>query len=173
MPIWIGWRLLGLWCQWNHLVGTKIFYPYSSFPENPYAIAYQFINRSERNGVTGNTQLSYNFTKTTRFIGKNLGRLWCRAQGTKATFMTQVPKCQRVVFAHKTSLLKKLPTTFFKIWKEFSKDIKLTFTGGGSTLRNNYEREEMRPTPYLGGHVLSRRRRRPCLYSIQKQICNK
>ncbi|HET7896591.1 MAG TPA: TonB-dependent receptor plug domain-containing protein, partial [Flavisolibacter sp.] len=43
--------------------GRKIFYPFSSFPENPYAIAYEFLNSSYRNGLTGNVSATYNFTK--------------------------------------------------------------------------------------------------------------
>lgn len=38
-------------------------YPYSSFPENPYAVSYEFINKSGRNAVTGNVQATYNITK--------------------------------------------------------------------------------------------------------------
>src|SRR5215217_2051229 len=38
-------------------------YPFSSFPENPYAISNEFINRTGRNGLTGNVQASYQFTK--------------------------------------------------------------------------------------------------------------
>lgn len=41
----------------------KIFYPFSTFPENPYAIAYEFINRSNRHNITGNVQAAYNITK--------------------------------------------------------------------------------------------------------------
>ncbi|MEO8173419.1 MAG: SusC/RagA family TonB-linked outer membrane protein [Sediminibacterium sp.] len=43
--------------------GKKIEYPFSSFPENPYAIAYEFINRSNRHNVTGNIQATYNLNK--------------------------------------------------------------------------------------------------------------
>lgn len=42
---------------------TAIFYPYSSFPENPYAIAYEFLNKMSRNSITGNFSATYNFTK--------------------------------------------------------------------------------------------------------------
>ncbi|MCK7554229.1 hypothetical protein MKQ70_04060 [Chitinophaga sedimenti] len=38
-------------------------YPFSSFPENPYAIAYSFLNKMNRNNVTGNISATYNFTK--------------------------------------------------------------------------------------------------------------
>ncbi len=33
--------------------GRGIFYPHSLFPKNPYAIAYEFINASNRHVVTG------------------------------------------------------------------------------------------------------------------------
>jgi TonB-dependent SusC/RagA subfamily outer membrane receptor len=43
--------------------GKTIKYPFSTFPENPYAISYEFLNASDRNGLTGNVQAAYNFTK--------------------------------------------------------------------------------------------------------------
>jgi hypothetical protein len=43
--------------------GLQIRYPFSTFPENPYAIANEFINKSNRHNVTGNIQGTYNLTK--------------------------------------------------------------------------------------------------------------
>src|SRR5215203_2549136 len=40
--------------------GRRIFYPFSTFPENPYAVANEFINSSNRHGITGNVQATYN-----------------------------------------------------------------------------------------------------------------
>ncbi len=133
----------------NHLVGTKIFYPYSSFPENPYAIAYQFINRSERNGVTGNAQLSYNFTKNLSLLVRTSADYGVehRAQKRPYDAGSKMPKGS---FRTQDITAKEITHDFLlKYEKEFSKDIKLTFTGGGSTLRNNYEREEMRADSLL------------------------
>src|SRR5262249_16428021 len=45
------------------LEDKKILYPYSSFPENPFAVAYEFLNKSNRHNVTGNVMATYNFTK--------------------------------------------------------------------------------------------------------------
>ncbi|MCK7559852.1 hypothetical protein MKQ70_34900 [Chitinophaga sedimenti] len=39
-------------------------FPFSSFPENPYAIAYEFLNQSDRNAVTANATATYAFTKS-------------------------------------------------------------------------------------------------------------
>ena len=47
----------------NGQEGRHIAYPFSSFPENPYAIAYEFINRSNRRNITGNVQANYTITK--------------------------------------------------------------------------------------------------------------
>ena len=46
----------------NGQEGRKIAYPFSSFPENPFAVANEFINKSNRHNVTGNIQATYNFT---------------------------------------------------------------------------------------------------------------
>ncbi|MFT4094733.1 MAG: SusC/RagA family TonB-linked outer membrane protein [Niabella sp.] len=42
---------------------TVIAYPFSSYPENPFAIVNEFLNKTRRNSVTGNVQASYQFTK--------------------------------------------------------------------------------------------------------------
>jgi TonB-dependent SusC/RagA subfamily outer membrane receptor len=36
---------------------------FTTSPENPYAISYEFINGSKRDGITANAQLNYSFTK--------------------------------------------------------------------------------------------------------------
>src|SRR5690606_31658296 len=46
----------------NGMEDRKIKYPYSTYPENPYAVAYEFINRTNRHGITGNIQATYDFT---------------------------------------------------------------------------------------------------------------
>ena len=38
-------------------------YPFSSFPENPFAIVNEFLNKTRRNNVTGNVTLNYQVTK--------------------------------------------------------------------------------------------------------------
>jgi hypothetical protein len=54
--------------------GKKIEFPFSSFPENPYAIAYEFINRSNRHNVTGNIQATYNINKEFMLADENIAR---------------------------------------------------------------------------------------------------
>src|SRR5690606_17339802 len=41
----------------------EIKFPFSSYPENPYAISYEFLNQSNRQTVTGNVAANYNFSK--------------------------------------------------------------------------------------------------------------
>ncbi|MDA3614925.1 SusC/RagA family TonB-linked outer membrane protein [Polluticaenibacter yanchengensis] len=41
----------------------KIFYPYSTFPENPYAISYEFINANSRNTLVASANANYQFSK--------------------------------------------------------------------------------------------------------------
>jgi hypothetical protein len=47
----------------NGQENKQIFYPYSTFPENPYAVSYEFLNASNRHVVTGNVQATYAFNK--------------------------------------------------------------------------------------------------------------
>lgn len=124
--------------------GLKIKYPFSSFPENPYAIAYQFLNRSNRDGITGNAQASYSFSKNLSLMVRTSAD-WSdehRAQKrpydagsrmVKGSFRTQDIKSYEIT-----------SDFLLKYQKTLSKDIKITASAGGSTLRNKYDRIELR-----------------------------
>lgn len=121
-----------------------IAYPFSSFPENPYAIAYEFINRSNRHNMTGNVQATYNFTKELSLqVRTSLDLSYeQRAQerpydaGTKyakGSFRTQN------IFSQEVS-----SDFLLKYSRKINDDIDFSATLGGSALRNNYNRDEVR-----------------------------
>ena len=121
-----------------------IFYPYSSFPENPYAVAYEFINASNRHVITGNVSATYSFTKElslqvrTSLDLSNEQRSQRRpydagSKFPKGSFRTQ-------------SLFNQESTTDFllKYAKKVNPDFDFSVTFGGSALRNNYNKDEVR-----------------------------
>ena len=124
--------------------GYRIMYPYSSFPENPYAIAHEFINESNRNTLMGNISATYNFTQNLSLMVRQSGD-WGRenrAQKRPYDAGTRFPKGS---YRTQNITSQEWTTDFLlKYDKEFSSDFKATFTGGGSTLSNNYDRMEMR-----------------------------
>ena len=122
----------------------KIFYPFSSFPENPYAIAYEFLNRSNRNTITGNAQATYNFTKNLSLMVRTAVDYGFEHRAQKRPYDAG-SRMQKGSFRTQDITSQEITTDFLlKYVKHFNKDLNVTFTGGGSTLRNNYDRNEMR-----------------------------
>lgn len=116
----------------------KIMYPYSTYPENPYAISYEFINRNNRNTFTGNAQASYQFSKefsaqvraSIDFSSEDRAQLRPYDAGSKfaeGSYRTQD------IFSKETNL-----DFLLKYDKQIHEDWHITATGGGGTLRNNY-----------------------------------
>ncbi|WP_413666951.1 SusC/RagA family TonB-linked outer membrane protein [Mucilaginibacter sp. Mucisp86] len=128
----------------NGQEGKTIFYPFSSFPENPYAVSYEFINKSNRNSVTGNVEALYNVTKefsvqvrATLDMGYEQ-----RAQQRPYDAGTKYPKGS---FRTQNIYSEEQGADFLlKYNKKITHDVNITATAGGSMLRNNYNRDEVR-----------------------------
>jgi TonB-linked SusC/RagA family outer membrane protein len=124
--------------------GKVIKYPFSSFPENPYAIAHEFINRSNRHAVTGNIQASYNFTDELSLQLRTSADLSYeqRAQERPYDAGAKYPKGS---FRTQNIFSMEVSSDFLlKYTKKINSDFELSATAGGSTLRNTYNRDEVR-----------------------------
>lgn len=121
----------------------QIKYPYSSYPENPYAISYEFINRNNRNAFTGNAVADYKFNDALSLMVRGTldFSFEDRAQerpydaGSKlveGSFRTQSMFNREAAFDF-----------LLKYNKKINEDFDLSGTFGGSTLRNDYRRENM------------------------------
>lgn len=122
----------------------KIFYPYSTYPENPYAVAYEFINSSNRDGVTGNVQASYNFTKELSLQLRGSLDLSDerRAQERPYDAGTKFPKG-----SYRTQKLHSQEASvdfLLRYAKKVNSDFDFSVTLGGSGLKNRYNRNEIR-----------------------------
>lgn len=124
--------------------GKKIEFPFSSFPENPYAISHEFINKSTRNGITGNIQATYSFTKELSLqVRTALDFAYeQRAQErpydagsklTKGSYRTQNIYSQEIT-----------NDFLLRYNKKVTKDLDISVTAGGSMLKNNYNKDEIR-----------------------------
>ena len=128
----------------NGQTNRRIFYPFSTFPENPYAVSYEFINRMNRNSVTGNVQASY----------KILENLNLQVRAT--TDMSYEKRAQERPYdagsryrlgSFRTQNINSQETGgdfLLKYDVKSIKNIELSITGGGSTLTNTYTRDENR-----------------------------
>lgn len=119
-------------------------YPFSSYPENPYAVAYEFINESNRHGITGNIQATYNFTKELSLMVRTSvdfsyeQRAQERPYDAGAKFPKGSYRTQNI-FAMEAS-----SDFLLKYARQLTPDFEFSVTGGGSALRNTYNRDETR-----------------------------
>ncbi|MDN5284899.1 MAG: SusC/RagA family TonB-linked outer membrane protein [Mucilaginibacter sp.] len=128
----------------NGQTDRVIEYPFSSFPENPYAVSYEFINKSSRNAVTGNVQATYNITKELSLqlrTSLDMGYEQ-RAQERPYDAGTKYPKGSyrtQNIFSEEAS-----GDFLLRYNKKVSKDVTITGTAGGSMLKNTYRIDEVR-----------------------------
>lgn len=122
----------------------QIKYPYSSFPENPYAVVNEFINKTNRDNYTGNAQATYNFSKqlslsvkaSMDLVGED------RAQERPYDAGSRLPQGsyrEQKIYSHEISgdFLLRYNTVI-------NKDLKLSASAGGSMLKNKYQRRDLR-----------------------------
>jgi len=128
----------------NGQEGKAIKYPYSSYPENPYAIAYEYINRLQRNAVTGNVKALYKITPDISLQARTSVDLAYeqRAQQRPWDAGTKMPKGsyreQNIFSLEKSADI----TATYK--KEINKNFGFNLMLGGAILRDNYTRDETR-----------------------------
>ncbi|MDR6784199.1 TonB-linked SusC/RagA family outer membrane protein [Pedobacter africanus] len=128
----------------NGAEGKTIKYPFSSFPENPYAIAYEFINRQSRNAVTGMIQANYNITKELSLMLRTSMDMSYdrRAQERPFDAGTKLPKGS---YREQAENSQEFNGDFLlRYTKKINKDFNFSITGGGSMLKNFYKKDENR-----------------------------
>jgi len=118
-------------------------YPYSSFPENPYAVSYEFINKSSRNAVTGNVQATYSITKELSLMMRTSMDMSYehREQQRPYDAGTKYPKGS---FRTQNIFSQEVSADFLLRYNKKIKDVTLTATAGGSTLKNTFREDENR-----------------------------
>lgn len=116
---------------------------FTASPENPYAISYEFINASKRNGITGNVQFNYAFTKDLSLQvrasldqamdDREQRRPWSAARLVTGSYRTQ------------DIISKEYSGDFLlKYNKKINTDFTISATAGGSQLKNRYFKNEVR-----------------------------
>ncbi|HTN19677.1 MAG TPA: SusC/RagA family TonB-linked outer membrane protein [Pelobium sp.] len=124
--------------------GRKIEYPYSTYPENPYAISYEFINKMKRNSVTGNVQANVALAKGLSLLLRTSIDMGYeqREQDRPYDAGTKLPKGS---YRSQNIYSQELSSDFLlKYGKKINRDIDFSISAGGSILRNNYNRDEIR-----------------------------
>ena len=124
--------------------GRKIFYPFSSFPENPYAIANEFLNSSFRNGLTGNVSATYNFTKDLSLMVRTAMDMAYDQRAQKRPYDAG-SKLAKGSYRTQNIFSQEVNTDFLlRYAKKVNRDFDFTISVGGSTLNNKYNKDELR-----------------------------
>lgn len=124
--------------------GRKIRYPYSTYPENPYAIANEFLNESNRHGVTGNISATYDFTKELSLMVRTSVDLAYEERAQKRPYDAGA-KMQMGSYRTQNIFGMESSSDFLlKYAKKINSDFDITVTAGGSVLRNTYNKDEVR-----------------------------
>ncbi|MCG2614127.1 SusC/RagA family TonB-linked outer membrane protein [Terrimonas sp. NA20] len=119
-------------------------YPFSSFPENPFAITNEFLNKTKRNNVTGNVTLNYQVSKELNVMVR--GNMdWMndkREQDRPFDAGTRLPRGsvrKQNIYAQEQSY-----DVMARYNKDLTRDLKLGVTAGGSQLWNKYDKSDVR-----------------------------
>jgi TonB-linked SusC/RagA family outer membrane protein len=137
--------------------GRKIMYPFSSYPENPYAVAYEFINRSNRNVITGNIQATYNFTKELSLQVRTSLDLSYEQRAQERPFDAG-SKLQKGSYRTQNLFSQEKSSDFLlRYERQLNPDFDFSISAGGSTLINDYNRDETRADSliYPGVYAMS------------------
>jgi TonB-linked SusC/RagA family outer membrane protein len=119
-------------------------FPFSSFPENPYAIVNEFINSTNRHGVTGNFSATYSFSKDLSLMVRSSLDMSYDQRAQKRPYDAG-SRYQKGSYRTQNIFSQEVSTDFLlKYAKKFKEDFDFSATVGGSSLRNNYNRDEVR-----------------------------
>lgn len=126
------------------LEGRRIFYPYSTFPENPYAVSNEFINSSNRHGITGNIQGTYNFTKDLSLMVRTSLDMTYEERAQQRPYDAG-SKFQKGSYRTQNLFSQEFVADFLlKYNRKINADFDFSVSVGGSSLRNRYTRDEVR-----------------------------
>jgi TonB-linked SusC/RagA family outer membrane protein len=123
-------------------------YPFSSFPDNPYLITNEMLNKSTRNDVLGNIQATYNFTKEFSLMVRTALTSSYEQRSQQRPYDTE--KFRKGMFRTQNIYSQEINNDFLLRYnKQVSKDFTASISAGGSMLTNSYDRDELRADSLL------------------------
>ncbi|HET8828117.1 MAG TPA: TonB-dependent receptor plug domain-containing protein, partial [Pelobium sp.] len=115
-------------------------YPFSSLPDNPYLIANQMLNKSNRNTITGSAQATYDFTKKLSLMVRTSIDLSQELRSQQRPFDTE--KFKRGMYRTQGIYSQEVNSDFLLSYKtKIKKDFDVSASFGGSMLKNIYNRD--------------------------------
>ncbi len=114
-------------------------------PEGPYAISEQYLNGQRRNGWTGNIQANYKFTKELSLMVRASGDLNNDKRETRRPWDAAGGRFAQGSFRVSDVESYEINADFMLRYdKEVNKDVRVSASLGGSQMRNEYSRLEVR-----------------------------
>lgn len=116
-------------------------YPFSSYPDNPYLISYEMLNKNNRHGITGNVEVTYEFSKNLNIMARTNLDLGMERRSQQRPFDTE--KFKKGMYRTQSIFNQESGADLMINYnKDLNKDIKTSFSVGTSTIRN--ERNQQR-----------------------------
>ncbi|RZM28206.1 MAG: SusC/RagA family TonB-linked outer membrane protein [Pedobacter sp.] len=118
----------------------------TSYPEGPYAISEQYTNGQRRNGLLGNIQANYKFTKELNLMVRaSIDENWDTRETKRPWDTSSGGRFAQGSFRRTRINSYEINADFMlKYDKKINKDFRVTATFGGSQMRNEYHRLEKR-----------------------------
>ncbi len=126
---------------WQHGKENELqSYPFSSYPDNPYLIAYEMLNKTKRQGITGNVEATYTFSKNLNVIARTNLDFGIERRSQQRPFDTE--KFRNGMYRTQSIQNQETSSDFMINYnKDVNKDIKVSLSAGGSTARNERYQE--------------------------------
>ncbi len=117
--------------------------PFSSLLDNPYLIANEMLNKSDRHGVIGNISATYNFSNDFSLLVRTALDYASEYRSQQRPFGTN--KFAEGMFRTQNIFSQEINSDFLLRYnKNFGKKITSNYSVGGSTMTNRYYRDENR-----------------------------
>lgn len=114
-------------------------------PESPYAISEQYLNAQRRNGILGNIQATYKFTDELSLMVRGSADYNHDIRETRRPFDAAGNKFAQGSFRVQDIDSYEINADFLlKYDKKLNKNLQMTATVGGSQMRNEYAKKELR-----------------------------
>jgi TonB-linked SusC/RagA family outer membrane protein len=142
--------------------------PFSSLLDNPYLQAYEMLNTSNRNGLVGTVQANYSFTKELNLMVRTAVDYYSEQRSQRRPMGSQ--KFIDGMFRTQNIFAQEVNTDFLLRYnKNITEKLKMVVTGGGATLSNRYQRDEMRADRLLYPGIYTLANTKIPLVSIQRR----
>jgi TonB-linked SusC/RagA family outer membrane protein len=123
-------------------VGITQRYPFSSLVDNPYLIANEMLNKSNRHQLTGNVQVNYAFAKGFNLMLRSAIDYSYEARSQQRPKDTE--KYKEGMFRTQNIFSQEINNDFLLQYSRTFKKFETSLSVGGSSLSNRYNKDELR-----------------------------